>query len=342
MRGIAVRRNISLKKYGTFRIGGRASFFVSVKTEEELLLALEFAGKNSLKIFILGRGSNVLFADEGFAGLVIKIDLRGLRFFEGPNKVLAEVQAGEDWDNFVKKTVDKNYWGLENLSYIPGTVGAAPIQNIGSYGVEVGDLIKEVHAINIKNLKKKIFSKKKCRFSYRHSFFKTAAGADFVITDIVFSLKKTEKANLSYRDLEDFFAGKDRASVKALDVRKALKIIRGAKFPDLKKFGTAGSFFRNPVVSVKKFKILKSKYPDLPEFYEAKGCKLSLAFILDRVCGLRGYKLKNAGLYKNQPLVFVNFGGAEARDILNLGKKVRKKVFEKTGVEIFAEVTFVG
>jgi len=331
-----IKKGVKLSKYTTFKIGGKASYFVEVESIKELRESLIFAQKNKLKNYVIAGGSNILIPDEGLNGLVIKINIKGIKFLG--KSVL--VGAGEDWDDFVKKTLSKNLYGLENLSGIPGSVGATPIQNVGAYGVEVSNFIKKVETLDKRNLKIKTFSNKDCKFGYRDSFFKTKIGQNFVITKVIFSLNKKYKPNISYKDLKNYF--KTTKTPTVMEVRKAVLKIRRGKFPDLKKVGTAGSFFKNPVISAKHYKSLLKKNPQLPGF-EVKNnqVKIPLAYILDKILGLTGFGIKNVALYKKQPLVFVNLNKAKQRDILKLQKEIEKKVFYKTKIKIFPEVTFL-
>lgn len=331
-----IKKDVDLSKLTTLKVGGIASFFVEVNSLDELKEAMIFAKSKQLRTIIIGRGSNIFFSNNLPKTLILKMNLKGIKFNE--NEV--EVFAGEDWDSFVKKTLSKNLYGLENLSGIPGTVGASPIQNIGAYGVEVGEYIREVWAIDKRNSEIRKFLNKECKFSYRDSFFKTEKSKNFIIFKVVFVLNKKEKVNIGYKDLVEYFKKKDKPN--ALEVRKAVIEIRKKKFPDLKKFGTAGSFFKNPIIAVKKYNFLLEKFPGLPSYPTKKGfVKVPLAWILDNICNLKGYRKNSVGLYKKQPLILVNFGKATGKEVNTLVKQIKKKVFEKTNIKIVLEVTFI-
>jgi len=331
-----IRKNVNLSKYSTFKIGGQASLFVKVQSVEELKESLLFAKQKKLPVSILGGGSNILFSDKRLNALVVKINIKGIKY----EREKVWVGAGEDWDFFVKKTLKRKLYGLENLSGIPGSVGATPIQKVGAYGVEVSKFIKRVETLDKINLKVKVFSAKECQFGYRDSFFKTKKGQNYVITKVLFSLNKKYKLNIKYKDLKNYF--QDNPNPSAGEVRKAVIKIRKGKFPNLKKFGTAGSFFKNPVITKRKFMELKRKYPNLVGFETKDGLvKVSLAYILDKICNLTGFRIKNVGLYKKQPLVFVNYKKAQQKDILKLKKEVEKRIFQKVGIKIKQEVTIV-
>jgi len=329
-----------LADFTTFRIGGNARFFCTIEKKEDLPEAVVFAREKSLPIFILGGGSNILISDKGFDGLVVKM---GIVEVEEIKAGLVRAGAGENWDDFVAWTVDKGYGGLENLSLIPGTVGAAPVQNIGAYGVEVGDLIDSVEVFDAKENTFKSLSHKECDFSYRDSAFKKEKGR-YVIASVLFKLKKNTTPDISYKDLVELFKNKQKPSIA--EVRAAVIAIRTAKLPDLSKVGTAGSFFKNPVISKEKYAELKERYPELPSFAEsAKGgdgrVKVPLAWIIDKVCGLKGNKYGKAGIHETQALVIVNYSNASFEDVEKAAKEVEKSVKEKTGIDIEREVIMV-
>jgi UDP-N-acetylmuramate dehydrogenase len=331
-----IQENVSLAQYTTFKVGGPAKFFCLIKKEDELLEAVKFAEQNNLPVFIIGGGSNLLVSDSGYSGLVIKLDIKGIIF--SSNKVIA--CAGEDWDDFVQETLDKGFNGLENLSAIPGTVGASPVQNIGAYGVEVADFIEEVRVFDTKNHNFISVSNKDCQFAYRDSVFKHQKGR-FVVVSVTFNLKQDGKTNLSYKDLEEYF-DKKKTNPNPKEVREAVIEIRSKKLPDWKKWGTAGSFFKNPIIGIQKYVDLKQHYPDLPGFPDCDGnIKVSLAWILDKVCNAKNLAVGNAFVYEKQALVLVAKPGASASDILELSRKIQDLVKEKTGIVIEAEVEWV-
>lgn len=301
---IKIEENFSLKELVTFKTGGIARFFCEVQTVDELKEALSL----HKKFFILGGGSNILMGD--YDGLVIKINIDN---------------AGQNWDDFVAQSVAKGNYGLENLSYIPGTVGAAPVQNIGAYGVEVGDRIEKVYAINAKTFEEKIFTREECQFSYRNSIFKKEK--DWIITRVEFNF--TDKINTSYAGLENLKTPQE--------IRDAVIKIRKEKLPDWHVLGTAGSFLKNPIVPIGSI-----NYLDLPKYpYSATHEKISLAWILDKVCGLKDFRIGNVGTYKNQALVIVNYGGATAKEVDEFANEVARRVKEKTGLDIEREVESV-
>ncbi len=361
---VRIERDKNLSELTTFKIGGKADYFCRVVSTVELQEALAFArpavggaSARSLPIFILGGGSNVLVGDDGFRGFVIKIEISGIVWEEKTHQMFAAYQhlvracAGENWDAFVAETITRGLWGLENLSGIPGTVGGAPVQNIGAYGSEVKNVIEWVEAVDMRTGAPRKMLPEECEFGYRDSIFKKKEGKNYIITRVAFCLRADGTPNLSYKDLAEHFARPTRKRSRCgragkptptlSEVRRAVLEIRARKFPSLDTHGTAGSFFKNPVVSPEKFAELKKRFPELSGFTTEKMVKLSLAWILDKMCGLKGYSHDGAALWKDQPLVLVNEGGASASDVEALAEKIAAIVKEKTGIEIEREVQSV-
>ena|SRR3989344_834752 len=338
-----IESNVPLKDMTTFKVGGKARYFCRVNNLSEIREAVAFGRENKWPITFLGGGSNILVSDEGFPGLVIKIDILGVTFEDRPRgKVLVTAGAGENWDYLVDLAVRKNLWGLENLSGIPGTVGGAPVQNIGAYGVEVKDKISFVEVYDVASGAVKKLLPRACRFSYRDSIFKTAAGKKYIITKVGFTLDRKGKPKLVYRDLATRLGGKKKPPAIS-EVRDAVLQIRAKKFPDLVSVGTAGSFFKNPIISKSEYQKLAKKFPDLPFFaVDRTRVKLPLGWIIDRVCKLRGASRGRVSMFENQALVMVNRGGAKASEAAALAKEVERIVKDKTGLQIEWEVQRVG
>lgn len=339
-----IQENINLSKYTTFKIGGFARFFCIVTSEDDVLQAVDFARSKNIPFFVLGGGSNILISDNGYSGLVIKNEISGIEIVkEDDGVVVLEVGAGMNWDEFVEYTVNKEYSGLENLSYIPGVVGASPVQNIGAYGREASTFIHTVKAFDVGQSKFVELTKEQCEFSYRNSLFKKNKGRH-IITTVSFTLNKKHSIDISYKDLKEYFfkstAGQTN-SITIKDVREAVIEIRKNKLPDWKTWGTAGSFFKNPIISKEQFDHLKSKYPDLPGFEEGSGVKVSLGWILDKVCGMKGASHGNVGTYEKQALVLVSRPGATAEDVTKFSQNIMQVVKDKTGIDIEAEVEWV-
>jgi len=334
-----IEEHISLKPYTTFGIGGPAEFFVSVDSVEKLKEAVSWANTYGHPITILGGGSNVLVADEGVQGLVIVNEIKNTTYKEDEDDVLVEAGGGHIFDLLVAEAASRDLWGLENLSAIPGTVGASPIQNIGAYGTEVSSCIEKVFAYDSVKEIEKVFTNKECAFAYRDSFFKKPEGKKYIVTSVVYRLSKKGTPNCSYKDLKNYF-GEKKPTLS--EVRSAVIDIRSKKFPDWTKEGTAGSFFKNPIVTEATYSALQEKYPEIPGFFTEKGdVKIPLGWILDVVLKLKGTtnKLGTVGTYQKQALVIVNKNGATKKDVDMFAEEVVQKVFDATGITVEREVT---
>lgn len=338
---MTIETHVSLAPYTTFKIGGKADFFCRVSSGNELQEALRFAHEKQIPFFVLGGGSNVLIADEGYGGLVIKNEIKGFVEQERGDTVLITVGAGEWWDDVVSKTVTLGLWGLENLSLIPGTVGASPVQNIGAYGVEVMNVIDSVSAVHGVTGEEKIFTNAECGFAYRTSIFKKTEYKKYIITSVTFALSRIPRPILSYKDVKEFFATKNIVAPSQREIREAVIAIRTQKFPDLSAVGTAGSFWKNPIISDELYGSLGTQHRDMPAFPSPVGVKVSLAWILDHVCHLKGYALGRVHLFNKQPLVVVAEQGSSALDVNRLADFVVQDVKEKTGIDIEREVEWV-
>ncbi len=339
---MTIEENKSMKEYTTFRIGGPARFFCTVRHEDEFMQALEYALEKGVPIFILGGGSNILVSDTGFAGLVIKMEIKGIRFTDdthGNARVTAH--AGDDWDHLVDETVRSGLYGLENLSLIPGSVGAAPVQNIGAYGSEVKDTIDHVRVYDREKKEFITILNYDCHFGYRTSAFKDNPYR-YIIISVTFILKKLGKVNIEYRDLREYFVKIGQLQPTIAEVRKAVISIRTAKLPDIAKIGTAGSFFKNPVISHSQAHELKVKYTDIPLYpINEEYVKVSLAWIIDKVCGYRGVTRGEVGTYRNQALVIVNNGNATAREVIAFAEELKNSIKEKTNIVAEFEVQII-
>ncbi|MFA6315424.1 MAG: UDP-N-acetylmuramate dehydrogenase [Candidatus Paceibacterota bacterium] len=334
-----MQENVILSSYTTFHLGGPARFFCRVETEDQLLEAVEFANKKKLPILILGGGSNVLISDSGYAGLVIKIEIMGIDWqYDNDGDVIVNVRAGENWDEFVKQTVDRGLYGLEALSAIPGTVGAAPIQNIGAYGVDVANHIEKVRALDMNTLKYVYLSKDECQFGYRDSIFKKRKGL-YIVSSVVFKISKSGRVKMNYADVKEYFATKQITDPTLVEVRQAVIEIRHNKLPDWTKWGTAGSFFKNPIITAEHFDKLKTKYPGLVGFSDKDGkVKVSLGWILEHVCNVKGVLVGNVGTYKKQALVLVTKPGATSSEVVAFAKNLMNEVKEMTDIDVEVEV----
>lgn len=332
-----ILENHSLKECNTFGIDINAERFLILKEEGELFELLNHYTGDEIKI--LGGGSNLLLANE-IKGLLIKNEIKGIEVVvEDDDSVLVEVGGGENWHEFVMWAVENNYGGIENLSLIPGTVGAAPIQNIGAYGVELKDVFEGLNAIHFDKREELVFTKEECEFGYRESVFKKALKGKVLISRVYLRLKKKNHViNTSYGAIKNELEkqGIDHPSIK--NISDTVIAIRQSKLPDPKELGNSGSFFKNTELSKETFLKLKEKYPNIPSYSLPNNKeKVPTAWLIDQ-CGFKGVRYGNTGCFKNQPLVLVNYGNATGKEILEFSEKVQKVVLDKFGVRIYPEV----
>ena len=343
--GMPIHEDISLKELTTLKIGGTARYFSSIKTVDALSEAVTFAKEKPLPFFVLGAGSNLLVSSGVVNAVVIQNAVRGVEWRDEVESVILVVGAGENWDAVVAESVRRGLWGVENLSGIPGTVGAAPVQNIGAYGAELADVLAWVEAFDSRSGEVRELSREECRLSYRESAFKTSAGKHLIITRVALRLRKDGTPNLTYTELKRYFSAKPSPTLA--EIRRAVLEVRSRKFPDLTQFGTAGSFFKNPIVSAEAFAALKKRFPDLPGFqllttnYQVPSFKIPLAWILEHLCNLKGLRKGSVGLFPNQPIVVVNYGGATADEVQAFAEEIENIVKSKTGITIEREVVLV-
>lgn len=333
-----IQQNISLKQYNTFGIDVTASHFVEVSEIEELRNILS---NNTLPLLILGGGSNILLT-QNFKGLVIKNNFKGIDIIkDDADSVFLKVGAGENWHQFVMYCIDKGYCGIENLSLIPGNVGASPMQNIGAYGVEVKDVITEVEAINIQDYTSKHFSNKECDFGYRTSIFKTVEKGNYFITSVIFQLSKKPKINTSYGAIEDELKKEEITHPTIKDVSDAVIRIRQSKLPDPDKIGNSGSFFKNPVVNSSVKDDLLISYPSIPNYPQNDGTyKIAAGWLIEQ-CGWKGKTIDKYGVHSKQALVLVNHGGANGAEIYKLSEDIIKSVQQKFNITLEREVNII-
>lgn len=332
-----ILRDISLKPYNTFGIDVNARKFVEITTVDELRELLKNIYASEL--FILGGGSNMLLTKD-VEETVVHINLKGKDIIEETEEeVVVKAMAGENWHQFVLYCIERNFGGIENLSLIPGNVGTTPIQNIGAYGVEIKDRFESCTALDLQTLELRTFSKEDCNFGYRDSIFKNEAKGKYIIVSVSFRLvKKGHKLNTSYGSIDTFLEEKGIKEPGIKNVSDAVIEIRQSKLPDPHKLGNSGSFFKNPVVSMKTFTELQKQYPEMP-FYilEDERVKIPAGWLIDRA-GLKGYREGDAGVHKKQALVLVNYGNATGQEILSLSKKIQDKIYEMFNIEITPEV----
>lgn len=336
---LQISENVSLAAHTTFRIGGAAEFFVSVTDVDALRAAIAWAHEQSCAITILGGGSNVLVSDAGVRGLVIHVAIPGVAHTAHGDTILLTAGAGETFDDVVAHAVARNWWGIENLSRIPGSVGATPVQNVGAYGVELCSVLESVSVYDMHTGETKRLAADACAFGYRDSMFKHEAGKRYVILDVTFRLSRIAAPILHYRDLAEWFSHLSAApSISA--IRDAVSAIRQKKFPDWNAVGTAGSFFKNPVITRDQYQDLRAAYPDLPGHEQTDGTvKVPLGWVLDHIVSVRGYRVGAVGTYEGQALVIVNYGSATASDVHAFAEMLAKKIFDATGIVVEWEVT---
>jgi UDP-N-acetylmuramate dehydrogenase len=326
-----------LIKHNTFGIEASAREFVEFGSEEELVAFLGDGFKG--KALVIGGGSNLLFVND-FNGTVFHSAIKGMELLPcADDDILLRVGSGVNWDELVAYTVENGWYGLENLSAIPGEVGASAVQNVGAYGVEAGELIEIVEAISIGTAEKRVFTHDECRFSYRYSIFKDEEKGKHVVTYVTYRLKKNAPFKLSYGNLKDKV--NELGGETLANVRRAVCEIRRAKLPDPAEMGSAGSFFMNPIVTARKADELRAQYPTMPCYPLPDGnVKLSAGWMIEQ-CGWKEKPHKNVGVYRHQALVVVNLGGAKGCDVIAFAKEVVASVTEKFGVQLNMEVNVI-
>jgi len=326
---------VPLAPYTTLKVGGVAEYFSIVDSETALKEAYAWARARSLPVSLLGGGSNILVPDNGVRGLVVHLALREVGWEKRGDSIFYTAGAGVDFDTCIANTVAQGWWGLENLSHIPGTVGATPVQNVGAYGVEVADVILSVRVYDTLTDKISLFSVADCKFGYRDSVFKQMSGR-YVVLAVTFRLQEMARPQLSYKDLVVL---QGHAYLTPALVRETVMRIRATKFPDWHTVGTAGSFFKNPIISRTIGDSLVTQFPELPVYpVSDTHVKVSLGYILDKVCGLRGYRVGTVRLYEQQALVLVAEAGTSAQAIDEFAAEVEAQVYEITKIKIEREV----
>jgi len=335
-----IQENISLKPFNTFGIDKKAKFFVQITTESEVKEAITFANESNVPLFVLGGGSNILLTKD-LDALVMKMEITGFNLLaENEDEVLIEVGAGENWHTFVLHCIENDWAGAENLSLIPGTVGASPMQNIGAYGVEIKEIFKSLRAIHRDTLEEKSFNAQECCFGYRESVFKNELKDQYIITKVIFLLKKKPVFRMEYGAIKQTLEEMGVKTPTIASISQAVIKIRQSKLPDPKVIGNAGSFFKNPTVTSDFFESLQKVYPEIPSFPNEQGIKIPAAWLIEK-SGWKGKTFGNIGVHKDQPLVLVNYGGSDGNDIKLLSKKIQQSVFDKFGILLHPEVNFL-
>jgi len=335
---IKEQKEYSLLNHNTFGIDVKCSLFVEYESDEDLYQYICHHKLQGSQYLHIGQGSNLLFQDN-YAGVVFHSRIKGIKIIkEDQNEVLVSVGAGEIWDEWVSYCVAHHWYGIENLSLIPGEVGAAAVQNIGAYGVEAKDTIDSVRTINIRS-EKKIFSNKECNYSYRDSIFKLHQMKDTFITEVVFRLSKRESYHINYGSISTELSKYPIINLE--NVRQTIIDIRNSKLPDPKITGNAGSFFMNPIISKEQFDVLKMTFPAIP-FYviDETMIKIPAGWLIEQ-CGWKGKTMGTVGVHDKQSLVLINKGGAKGKDVIKLCNAIRKSVAEKFNINIYPEVNII-
>jgi len=332
-----VLRNSSLKSYNTFGIDVKAERFVSVSSLEELKSVL--TGNYAEELFVLGGGSNMLLTQD-ITATVLHIDIKGIKVVqETEDFAYIQVNAGENWHEFVLWTLAHGYGGLENLSLIPGNIGSSPIQNIGAYGVELKDHFVSCEAIEIQTIEMMNFNAEKCDFGYRNSIFKNKVKGKYIITSVTFKLsKKNHQLYTNYGSINEALEESGITNPSIQDVSNAVIRIRQQKLPDPRELGNSGSFFKNPLISAGAFQELQKEYPEMPHYKISENeFKIPAGWLIDRA-GFKGFREGDAGVHKNQALVLVNYGTATGSEILNLAQKIQDKIHSQFKIALEPEV----
>ncbi len=336
-----IKKNTSLKPYNTFGLDVVAHRLAIISSVDELRILYDKGELTKNKVLILSQGSNILFRGD-VSELVLLNEIYGLEVIdENEESIFLNVSSGESWPDLVDYTVEKGWGGLENLTDIPGKVGAAPMQNIGAYGTELKDVFVSLEAFDLHTGKIVEFTKTECNFGYRTSIFKTTHKNRYFITSVLIRLSKEPKINLSYKPLTEAFAGKQICEITVKDVSNKISEIRNSKLPDPEKINNAGSFFKNPLVSQKKLDSLVSEYSSTPSYpVDNEQYKLPAAWLIEQ-CGWKGKRAGNVGCYEKQALVLINYNNATGKEILEFANSIQKSVFKKFGVSLELEVNVV-
>ncbi len=336
---MTIKENFSLQSYNTFNINAKADYFIEIDTPEDLKNFSSSGLSQIKKRLILGGGSNILFTKD-FDGVILHSEITTTEVVEENNgEVFVRVGSGVNWDDFVAYCVKRNWGGIENLSDIPGNTGAAPVQNIGAYGVEAKDCIVYVETFDLNTTEQRKIKNVECKFDYRYSIFKEPEAKDLFITYVTFRLSKSPTLKTTYGKIKEELNKYKEKNIASL--REAIINIRCSKLPSTDELGSAGSFFKNPVIGLQKLNAIQSDYPEIP-FYELnnKKYKIPAAWLIE-TSGLKGYKTNNVGTYPKQPLVIVNYGNANGSEVVKLARFIQAEVLRIFDIKLEPEVCFV-
>ena len=337
-----ILHNVSLRNSNTLSLKARASALVDITDTSELKAACDWARASSVALVPLGQGSNVVLVGD-LDALVVRLGSRGIEVLDdAADSVLLKVAAGEDWHSLVQWCLERGYFGLENLALIPGTAGAAPIQNIGAYGVELHSCLERVHAVEIDTGKDLVLAASECGFGYRDSIFKGSLRDKVIISGIELRLSRLPDINIRYPSLAALFDGRRVQDVTPIEVFDAVVSIRRSRLPDPANLPNAGSFFKNPLVTATRAAQLSEKFPGLPVFPQGEdGAKLAAAWMIEH-CGWKGYRDGNIGVHPDHALVMVNYGDGSGEELLALAERVVGAVRDIFGLELVIEPRIYG
>jgi UDP-N-acetylmuramate dehydrogenase len=335
-----IQENVDLRKYNTFHVSAVARYFADVTTAAQLREALTWVNARQVPYMLIGQGSNLLFKQD-YPGLIIELNIKGIRLLAETHEFAdVEAQCGEVWHNFVQHALRQGWYGIENLSLIPGTVGAAPVQNIGAYGVEVKDTLLSLEALHIASGELRTFTNADCGFGYRDSIFKRELKDQFVICSVVFRLHKQPRVNITYpalqaalRDIPSTLITPELVSAKVCE-------IRSGKLPDHHKLGNAGSFFWNPLVSHVEFAKLRAIFPGIVGYPDGDRVKVPAAWLIEKA-GWKGYRDGDVGVHREHALVLVNYGTATGAQLVRLSEKIQESVQSVFGIRLQPEVRII-
>lgn len=336
-----LKEGVSLKALNTMGLQTSARYFLEIHSAADVQEWLKSEWYPGTPFIILGGGSNVLFLEESFEGIILKNCIKGIEVMqEDDSDILLKAGGGENWHKLVQHCVSHGWGGIENLSLIPGSVGAAPIQNIGAYGVELEEVFEQLEAVMLESGELRSFSREECGFGYRDSIFKKELKGKVFITSVTLRLKKNPVLNTSYRALQEKMDEKGIKEPGIKDISDAVIEIRSSKLPDPDEIGNTGSFFKNPVISRDKFQQLQSEYPAIPNYPAGDKVKVPAAWLIDQ-CGWKGRRFGDAGVHRKQALVLVNYGNAEGKEIWELAGKIRQSVNDAFGIMLHPEVNII-
>lgn len=337
---LAVQEHADLRHLNTFHVNAKARYLVSITATSQLQAVLQWQREHAIPFMLIGQGSNILFKAD-YPGLIIELHSKGIKVIDSTDAYVdVEVQAGEIWHDFVVHSLQQGWYGLENLSLIPGTIGAAPVQNIGAYGVEVKDALLHLDALELATGELRRFSNADCKFSYRQSFFKQDGKDRFIICAVTLRLSRIPQLKLEYPALKMALAAEPVAQLSPQLVSDTVCKIRRSKLPDPGVLGNAGSFFWNPHVSSQRYAELKTQFPQMPGYADNDGIKIPAAWLIEQA-GWKGYREGDVGVHKDHALVLVNYGKATGAELVALSEKIQASVLTKFSIQLWPEVRIV-